>query len=66
MYFRIISRFSIATGKTFGKYGNGDVIPASGKTAAQVIQMAVFEALEPTLSLGSTSTDVLFGKPVKQ
>jgi len=22
---------SIATGKTFGKYGNGDVIPASGK-----------------------------------
>ena len=56
---------SIAAGKTFGKYCNGDIIPASGKTAVQVIQMAVLEALEPTLNLGSTSTNVVFGESGK-
>lgn len=56
---------SIAAGKTFGKYCNGDVIPASGKTAVQVIQMAVFEALPPTLNLGSISKNVSFGETGK-
>lgn len=56
---------SIAAGKTFGKYCNGDIIPASGKTAVQVIQMAVLEALEPSLNLGSTSTSVAFGETGK-
>jgi hypothetical protein len=52
---------SIAAGKTFGKYINGDVIPASGKTADQVIQMALSEALTPTVNLGSSTTNVVFG-----
>ena len=56
---------SIASGKTFGKYENGDVIPASGKTSNWVILDALAEALEPTLILGSSSTDVAFGESGK-
>jgi hypothetical protein len=51
---------SIQAGKTFGQYKNGDVIPASGKTANEVIKLALFEALEPTVSLTSSST-IQFG-----
>jgi len=52
---------SIAAGKTFGKYENGDIIPASGKTPNQVILMSLAEALDPTITLGSSATDVIFG-----
>lgn len=34
---------SLADGKTFGKYLNGDVVPAKGKTARQVIEDALNE-----------------------
>jgi hypothetical protein len=47
---------SLSNGKTFGKYTNGQVIPSTGKTANEVIQMAVVEALAPTVSLTSSST----------
>lgn len=47
---------SIASGKTFGKYLNGDTIPASGKTSKDVIEMALRENLEVTTSLTSSST----------
>jgi len=56
---------SIAAGKTFGKYENGDVIPASGKTANDVILLSLAEALDPTLTLGSSATDVIFGQSGK-
>lgn len=57
---------SIAAGKTFGKYENGDTIPASGKTPAEVIMMALVEALEPTVSLTNLGTgDVSFGLSAK-
>lgn len=56
---------SIAAGKTFGKYLNGDTIPASGKTANEVIQMALVEALEPTVTLSSSASDVVFGLSAK-
>jgi len=56
---------SIASGKTFGKYQNGDLIPASGKTPAQVIQMALLEALEPTVNLSSSASNVIFGLSAK-
>ena len=52
---------SIASGKTFGKYENGETVPASGKTAVQVIQMALAEALDPTVSLSSSGDNVVFG-----
>ncbi len=56
---------SIADGKTFGKYVNGDIIPSSGKTAQEVIKMALTEALEPTVNLSSSGNDVVFGKSQK-
>ncbi len=56
---------SIAEGKTFGKYENGDTIPSSGKTAVDVIKLALSEALEPTVNLSTGSTNVLFGESTK-
>lgn len=56
---------SIAAGKTFGKYENGDTIPASGKTPAEVIMMALIEALEPTVNLSSSAQNLAFGLSAK-
>lgn len=39
---------NIAAGKTFGKYSNGQTIPANGKTALEVITDALSEAIPPT------------------
>ena len=52
---------SLSNGKTFGRFVNGDVIPAAGKTPAEVIQMAIAEALAPTVSLTS-STSIAFNQ----
>ena len=56
---------SLAGGKTFGKYSDGETIPASGKTAADVIIMATFEGIDPTVSLSSSGNDVAFGESGK-
>jgi len=56
---------SIADGKTFGKYENGDTIPSSGKTAVDVIKMALSEPLEPIVNLGSSSYNLDFGESSK-
>ena len=40
-------------------------IPSSGKTAQEVIKMALTEALEPTVNLSSSGNDVVFGKSQK-
>ncbi len=47
---------ALAGGKTFGKFINGDVVPATGKTAREVILLAAQEALAPTVSLTSPTT----------
>jgi len=47
---------SLSNGKTFGRYSTGQVIPAAGKTPAEVIQLAIAESISPTASLASTST----------
>lgn len=47
---------ALADGKTFGKFENGDVVPATGKTAREVILLAAQEALAPTVSLTSPTT----------
>jgi hypothetical protein len=54
---------SIANGKTFGKYENGDTIPASGKTPNDIILMSLAEALDPTVNLSHSlsGTDIRFG-----
>lgn len=56
---------SIASGKTFGRYENGNTILAIGKTARQVIQMAIAEPLEPTVNLSSSSQNLAFGLSAK-
>ena len=40
-------------GKSFGKYASGEVIPATGKTPAQVIMMAIAEPIDPTVGLSA-------------
>jgi hypothetical protein len=47
---------SLSGGKTFGKYASGDIIPSTGKTPAEVISMAIVEAINPTVSLTSVTT----------
>lgn len=50
---------------TFGKYSNGQTIPASGKTPSWVILDAVTEALDPQVNLSSTAIDVAYGESAK-
>jgi len=47
---------AFGTGKFFGKYVQGDTIPAIGKTAVEVIKDALIAALAPTVSLTSSTT----------
>lgn len=47
---------ALAGGKTFGKFTNGQTVPATGKTAREVILLAAQEALAPTVSLTSPTT----------
>lgn len=56
---------SIAAGKTFGRYENGEIIPSSGKTPKEVILMALQEPIEPTVQLNSSSNNVDFGETSK-
>lgn len=46
---------AFGTGKSFGKYLNGETVPAQGKTAVQVIQDALFAILAPTVGLTSST-----------
>ena len=51
---------SIQPGKTFGRYENGDTIPASGKTPAEVIVLSINEAINPTVNLNATPVTIPF------
>ncbi|MFW6377064.1 MAG: hypothetical protein ACOCZ5_00315 [bacterium] len=59
---------SIEEGKTFGRYENKDVIPASGKTPNEVILLALQEPINPTVSVtyDSTGSDVSYGLSSKE
>jgi hypothetical protein len=52
-------KVSIPNGTSFGKYLDGATIPASGKSANDVILMACFNAKEPTLTF--TPDTIPFG-----
>ena len=52
---------SLNTGKSFGKYINGDIVPANGKSAVEVIIEALSEPIGPSISLDSIST-ILFNQ----
>lgn len=47
---------SLSGGKTFGRYANGDTIPSTGLTPAEVIQLSLAEPIVPTVSLTSSTT----------
>jgi hypothetical protein len=47
---------SLSSGKTFGRYLNGQTIPASGKTPLDVISLAIAEPITPTATLTSSTT----------
>lgn len=50
---------SLSGNKTFGRYPNGSTIAATGKSVAEVIQMALVEPINPTVNL-TTSSSVPF------
>lgn len=47
---------AFGAGKFFGKYANGDTIPAKGKTPVEVIKDALIANLPPTVNLSSATT----------
>jgi hypothetical protein len=50
-------------GKTFGRFRNGDTIPAAGKTTYEVLGLAINEIINPTISPYSVSpTSILIGQ----
>lgn len=53
----------LAPGKTFGKYTNGDIIPAINKFADEVIMDAIREAVDPTYDfpVGTLTANVVQG-----
>ena len=46
---------SLTGGRTFGRYASGATIPATGKTPAEVILLAVAEPIDPTVSIAGTN-----------
>ena len=52
---------SLAGGKTFGRYEDGDTIPASGLTAPDVITLAVTEPIDPSVSLSVSPSTIETG-----
>jgi hypothetical protein len=46
---------SLNNNKTFGRYGNGQIIPASGKSVSEVFQLAINEPLSPTVNITSNT-----------
>lgn len=52
---------TLNSGKTFGRYDNGDLVPSSGKSALQVIELALSEPLPPSAS-GYSSTVIQFNQ----
>lgn len=53
---------TLSNGKTFGKYGNGETIPAAGKTTSEILQLAISETIPPTIYLNTTPTKILLGE----
>lgn len=47
---------SLGSGKTFGRYVNGNVIASTGKTVPEVLEMSLIEPITPDATLTSSST----------
>lgn len=55
---------SLAGGKTFGRYEDGDTIPASGLTSCEVIELATTEPIDPSVSLSASPSTIETGTTV--
>lgn len=53
---------SLTNPKTFGRYGNGSIIPAIGKTANEVILSAAVEPIAPTVNISTTTPTLQFNQ----
>jgi hypothetical protein len=53
---------NISAGKYFGKYTRGDIIPATGKTVKEVVELSLSEVIAPTMSLTTVGQSVTFGQ----
>jgi hypothetical protein len=53
---------SLPSPKTFGRYSSGEVIPATGKTPAQVIEMAIVQPINPIVNLTPNPTTIPFNQ----
>jgi hypothetical protein len=53
---------NISAGKYFGKYTRGDIIPATGKTVKEVVELSLSEVITPTISLTTVGQSVTFGQ----
>jgi hypothetical protein len=49
---------SLSGGRTFGRYATGETIPATGKTPAEVILLAIAQPINPTVAT-PTATNIL-------
>lgn len=47
---------SLGGGRSFGRYASGETIPSTGKTPAEIIQMAIAEPIDPTVTLTSPTS----------
>ena len=53
---------SLGGAKTFGRYVNGDIIPAIGKTTPQVLELALIEPITPDASIAGTGPTITFNQ----
>lgn len=51
---------SLPDGKTLGKYESGQTIPSAGKTAEEVFNLIAVEAINPTVTLTTTTSTIPF------
>lgn len=52
---------SLGGGKTFGRYADGETIPASGKTAVEVVELATTEPQDPSVNLSASPATIETG-----
>jgi hypothetical protein len=53
---------SLPIGKSFGRYSNGSVIPATGKTPKEVILLSIQEPITPAAFITPSSSTTAFNK----
>jgi hypothetical protein len=47
---------NISAGKYFGKYTRGDIIPATGKTVKEVVELSLSEVIAPLITISPSGT----------